>query len=269
MNNKSLMVMFSVLIVLTAVSVAAYADFGSVYAISIEDRIEKLQNAIQEHLDRIQILEDKKNDLDVRIERIQSQVDSKQAIIDSLNVTSQVSIEPEPEPTSTVTISNDVAVVTVDSEYYNTSGILNVTVGFLQDILDEDVLKSRLYPNSTALPPFDYERVAIKLWNDVDPEGYNANDFTPFCSSYRYYDGEEWGEWEGQSSFYDGETRVGNCFVVDDMTFGVTMELDDGIDLSEHNLYIAHHVLLEHYELSTRGLAYSEIVPDPLSSYIP
>ena len=89
MKNKSLLAIIAVLSLMVAVSLTAYTQVDSVYAVSVEERIAKLTTQIQAHADRITALESKKNgtndvSIDVRIDMIQQQITDKQALIDSL-----------------------------------------------------------------------------------------------------------------------------------------------------------------------------------------
>ena len=89
MKNKSLMAVIAVLSLMAVVSLTAYTQIDSVYAVSVEERIAKLVGQIQEQTDRITALESKKNgtndvSIDVRIDMIQQHITDKQAIIESL-----------------------------------------------------------------------------------------------------------------------------------------------------------------------------------------
>ena len=95
MKNKSLMAAIAVLSLMAVVSLTAYTQVDSVYAVSVEERIAKLVGQIQEHADRITALESKKNgtndvSIDVRIDVIRQQITDKQAIIESLRATPAV-----------------------------------------------------------------------------------------------------------------------------------------------------------------------------------
>ena len=95
MKNKSLMAAIAVLSLMAVVSLTAYTQVDSVYAVSVEERIAKLVGQIQEQTDRITALESKKNgtndlSIDVRIDVIRQQITDKQAIIESLRATPAV-----------------------------------------------------------------------------------------------------------------------------------------------------------------------------------
>ena len=95
MKNKSLLAIIAVLSLMAVVSLTAYTQVDSVYAVSVEERITKLTTQIQEQTDRITALESKKNgtndvSIDVRIDMIQQQITDKQAIIESLRAPTTV-----------------------------------------------------------------------------------------------------------------------------------------------------------------------------------
>ena len=73
---RDIPILLSIIILVSSVSIA--------YAISDEDRIDKLQAGIDKLLDRIGVLEDKKADLDDRIDKLQDRIVKKQALLDKI-----------------------------------------------------------------------------------------------------------------------------------------------------------------------------------------
>ena len=87
-------IMKPLLLVSILLSVVVIGSSGFAYAISDEDRIEKLQAGIDKLLDRASALEDKKaylydriDDLDDRIDKLEAKANKKQSLLYSINGT--------------------------------------------------------------------------------------------------------------------------------------------------------------------------------------
>ena len=229
--SKKPLIVFSVIVAVVLMSVVIYSSSGFVYVeVSDSDRIVKLEAQIEKHIDRIQVLEDKKDginnlDIDVRIERLQEQIDAKQAIIDSLTVdlqseqTKEYAVLPDPLEVSE-------SYLNINSFDFDLGTYFNATFGFERDSIIDDPLRVESvngnYTHTKESVDFKVHRGELVIMN---------------CNIYRYYDHEnsEWLDWESYSSVaYDiGHSGLDfDCYVNDNGSFTVIMSSESFIGIN-------------------------------------